>query len=371
MITNKDIKSIILQLKNLEIIDWMWIFEIFRNKIKKIFKSKYIILTNNWTSALYLAYKALWIKEWDEVITWTYTYHSTNSTLLHFTNNIKFCDIDKNLTISLKDIKKYISNNTKLLVIPHTYGLSPNMEEIINLKNKFKNLKIIEDCSQAHLWRYNNKLLGTFWDIWIFSMQAWKLLPAWEWWFIITNNEKLYENILINSDSWKTLYNLLPKNSQYRDFIDTWLWLKFRPNSLWIALANSQIDNLPIKIKNRQYFMKLIKKELNKYNFIEFPEIKNHYNSWYALVWIYNSNYNIKNLLQECYKIWINEIYTPLNNKPNHLLKIFNSNIKLKKSEYVYNNLLYFKLFDDKKYENIIINYIKKFKKILDYKKIC
>lgn len=367
MITQNDIKNIIKQLNELDLTNWLWIFKTFRENIKKIFNSKYVVLTNNWTAWLYLAYKSIWLKEDDEVITWTYTYHATNSTLLNFTKNIKFCDIDENLTISIKEINKVISDNTKLLIIPHTWWLSPNMNEITKLKEKYKNLIIIEDCSQAHFWKYNEKYLWTFWDIWVFSMQWWKLLTAWEWWFIITNNKDFYEKMIINSDSWKTIENLLEKDSKYLEFSETWLWLKFRPNPLWIALANSQLETIEEKIKTRRYFAEIIKKELKNYE-IFYPEIEKHYNSFYWLIWVYNSkNPNFINLIQKIESALIKEIYNPKNNKPNHLLKIFEflEKKEFSNTEKVYNNLLYFKLYDDIKYEKEIISYINKFKKIL------
>lgn len=373
MINNNDIKSLIIQLNNIEIIDWMWVFKNFRDKIKNIFSTKYVVLTNNWTSALYLSYKSIWLKKWDEVITCTYTYHSTNTTLLNFTNNIIFCDIDENITIDINQIKSKISDKTKLLIIPYTWWLSPNMNTISDLKNIYKNLTIIEDCSQAHFWKYDNKLLWTFWDIWVFSMQWWKLLPAWEWWFAITNNKYLYETMLVNSDSWKTLDNLLDKDSPYRDYIDTWLWMKFRPNPFWIALANSKLESIKDKINTRIAFSDLVKNELKDIKSLNFIHIENHFNSSYALIAIYkNEIIKIDELLEIFHKNWITDIYRPKNNKPNHLLKIF-ENIKnqdLSHSEYIYNNLLYFKLYDSIDYKNKVTWYINIFKEIINYYKI-
>lgn len=369
MINKNDIKNLILQLNNIEITDWWWIFEVFRKNIQSIFKSKYVVLTNNWTSALYLAYKAIWLSKDDEVITWTYTYHSTNSTLLHFTKKIIFCDIDENITISIKQIKEKISQKTKLLIIPYTWWLSPNMNEIIKLKEKYKNLKIIEDCSQAHFWKYNNKYLWTFWDIWVFSMQWGKLLPAWEWWFAITNDKYFYETMLVNSDSWKTLENLLHKDSLYKKYIETWLWFfKFRPNPLWIALANSKLENIKEKQQVRNYFMKLIKDSLRDINSIKFIDIKNYINPWYAIIWIYENNEVPLNIIiKKIQNSNIYEIYNPKNNKPNHLLEVFSSykDLNLKYSEFIYSNILVFKLYDEIEYKDKIIEYINKFKIII------
>lgn len=372
ILTEKDIKSVVKQLSNLNLTDWMGIFSDFRIKLKNIFKIKNIVLTNNWTASLYLAYKAIWLKENDEVITWVYTHHSTNSTLLNFTKNIIFCDYNENITISLNEIKNKISNNTKLLVIPHTWWLATNMYEIIDLKKKYKNLFIIEDCSQAHFAKYDWKYLWTFWDIGVFSMQWWKLLTSWEWWFAITNNDELYEKMIINSDSWNSINNLLKSNSIYKKYSDTWLWLiKFRPNPIWIAFANSQLDTVFTKIKIRNTFSKFIKKELSDIEFIKFPKIEKLEQSYYELVWLYkkelNDNVSISEFIKKLQINNIFEIYHPQNNKPNNYTQLFINllwKVSYKYSEEIYSNLLIFKISDNiNDFEKTII-YIKKLKKI-------
>jgi perosamine synthetase len=370
IITKKDIEAILYQLKNIEHSDWKGIFENFKDKVKNIFWSKYVILTNNWTSALYLAYKAVWLKAWDEVLSWNYVFHSTNSTILNFTKNIKLCDYDNDITINFEEIEKQISSKTKLLIIPYTWWLSPNIEKIIKLKEKYESLFIIEDCSQAHFAKYNWKYLWTFWDIGVFSMQGGKILTSWEWGFAITNHKELYEKMLINSDSWNNIDILLEETSKYKKYVDTWLWLlKFRPNPIWIAFVNSQIDNIFEKIKIRKYFAEFIKNEIKNIKFICFPEIKNLEQSYYALVWIYekekNNNIEINDFLELLRKNNIFEIYNPKNNKPNHLLPLFKENIWeicLENSEKIYKNLLSFKISDDINDISIIKNYIKNFK---------
>lgn len=371
LIKEKDIKSIISQLNNLNLTDGMWVFHDFREKLKNIFWIKNVVLTNNWTSALYLAYKSVWLNKDDEVITWVYTYHSTNSTILNFTKNIIFCDYDNNISICIKDIENKISNKTKLLVIPHTWWLCTDMNKIIELKNKYKKLFIIEDCSQAHFAKYYWRYLWTFWDIWVFSMQWWKLLTSWEWWFAITNSDELYEKMVLNSDSWKTIENLL-KNDKYKEYIDTWLGLmKFRPNPIWIAFANSQLDNIFSKLKVREYISNMIKKETENIKFIKFPEIEKLEQSYYELVSIYDKNLNnnieIEDFLNILRNNNISEIYNPKNNKPNHLCKLFKDilwKISFKNSEFIYSNLLIFKISDNTKDIKEIVKYIKKFKHI-------
>lgn len=374
IISEKDLKSIYIQLKDwINIFDWGWIYEIFRNKISNFFSKDYVILTNNGTSALFLAYNSIWLKEWDEVISFTYTHHSTNSLLLKIWVNLILCDSDKYWVISLDEIKKRINKNTKLLVLPYTWWYCPDIDEILKLKSKY-NFFIVEDCSQAHFWQYKWKYLWTFWDIWVFSMQWWKLLSAGEWWFIITSNKDLFENMLINSDSWLWIKNQLNSDLDYMKYFETWLGYKFRPNPIWIAFANSQLDNILEKIDNRRYFAKYIIESLKNTNCFIFPEIDyNIFNpSWYWLIWIYNEDFlkiDLKSFLNECHMNWIIEIYNPIQNKPNHLLHLFQENIwfiNLKNSEFIYKNAVFFPISWDMRDEEKIKYYIQKIKIIIN-----
>ena len=50
----------------------------------------------------------------------------------------------------------------------HLYGHPANMTKIIEIADKY-DLKIIEDCAQAHLAEWKNQLVGTFGDVGSFS----------------------------------------------------------------------------------------------------------------------------------------------------------------------------------------------------------
>lgn len=71
------------------------------------------------------------------------------------------------------------------------WGVPCDMKEIMKFCKK-NNLKLIEDCSHAHLTKYNNKLLGTYGDVSCFSVGAKKVLSGGEGGFLITNDPEIY-----------------------------------------------------------------------------------------------------------------------------------------------------------------------------------
>ncbi len=81
---------------------------------------------------------------------------------------------NKNYNSNLEEIKKKITKKTSAVVISHIGG---EPADIIPIKNylKKKNIKLIEDCSQSHGAKVNNKRVGSFGDISFFSTMSSKL----------------------------------------------------------------------------------------------------------------------------------------------------------------------------------------------------
>jgi dTDP-4-amino-4,6-dideoxygalactose transaminase len=74
-------------------------------------------------------------------------------------------------------IEEAITPKTKAILLVHLYGKCCDMNKILPIAKKH-NLKIIEDCAQAHNARYKGKLAGTFGDAAGFSFYPTKNLGA-------------------------------------------------------------------------------------------------------------------------------------------------------------------------------------------------
>ena len=100
-----------------------------------------------------------------------------------------------------KLLEKHITKRTKAILPVHFLGLPANMEIIMKIAKKY-NLKVIEDCAEAHGAKFKNKLVGSFGDIGCYSFYSNKLITTGEGGMLVTNNKKYYENLYI----WKILY---------------------------------------------------------------------------------------------------------------------------------------------------------------------
>ena len=141
----------------------------FEKKFSKFVGSKFCVSVANGTDALEIAINSLNLKRGSEIIVPNNTWISTAEAVISNGHKVIFCDVNlDDYSICLEDLKKKINKKTKAIVAVHLYG---NPADMVKIKKiiKNKNIKIIEDCAQAHGTKIKNKHVGTFGDIGTFS----------------------------------------------------------------------------------------------------------------------------------------------------------------------------------------------------------
>ena len=115
----------------------------------KITKAKYGVLAPNGTLALYLALKAIGIKEGDEVLVPDFTFIASATSVEMAGGKPVFVDVNRrNFQIDLSGAERLITTKTKAVMPVHIYGTVVQMDAVSAFAKKHK-LKIIEDAAQA------------------------------------------------------------------------------------------------------------------------------------------------------------------------------------------------------------------------------
>jgi len=157
--------------------------------------SKYCVGLNSGLDALILAFRALEIKEGDEVVVPANTYIA--SVLGVTENGAKpvFVEPDEYYNLDADKIEEKITEYTKAILVVHLYGQAASMERIRAIADKY-NLYLIEDCAQSHGAKHKGKTTGTWGDIGCFSFYPTKNLGAFgDAGAIVTDNNEVYERI--------------------------------------------------------------------------------------------------------------------------------------------------------------------------------
>jgi dTDP-4-amino-4,6-dideoxygalactose transaminase len=166
--------------------------ELFEKEFAKVLGVQHCISCANGTDSLYIAMKALGLKDGDEVIVPAHSWISSSETVTQAGGIPIFCDTNsKSFTIDVKKIKEKISKKTVGIIPVHLYGQPADMDEVMAISKAYK-LWVLEDCAQSHLSKYKNFLTGTFGHAASFSFYPGKNLGAMgDAGAIITNNDEL------------------------------------------------------------------------------------------------------------------------------------------------------------------------------------
>ncbi|EAH8848318.1 DegT/DnrJ/EryC1/StrS family aminotransferase [Campylobacter lari] len=183
----------------------------FETNFAKYCGVKHCIGVANGLDALRIIIKAYEFSKDDEIIVPANTYIAS---ILAITDNLcKPVLIEPDINtynINAKSIKEKITNKTKAIMVVHLYGQVCDMEPIYALAKKY-NLKIIEDCAQAHGAHFKGKKVGSLGDAAGFSFYPGKNLGALgDAGCITTNDDLLASKIraLANYGSHKKYENL-------------------------------------------------------------------------------------------------------------------------------------------------------------------
>ena len=170
--------------------------KVFEETFANFCNTKYCVGVGNGLDALMLALKALDIGSGDEVIVPSNTYIATALAVTYVGAKPVFVEpklttfnIDPNL------IEAAITEKTKAIMPVHLYGQPCEMDSILSIARKH-NLKVIEDCAQAHGATYKGKKVGSFGDVAGFSFYPGKNLGALgDAGAVVTNDKALAEKV--------------------------------------------------------------------------------------------------------------------------------------------------------------------------------
>lgn len=134
----------------------------FEEEYSQYCQTRYCAGVANGLDAITISLNALKLEPGSEVIVPSNTYIATILGILHngFVPVLVEPDI-RTYNIDPLKIEENISSTTRAILVVHLYGKVCDMENIGLLASKY-NLKIIEDCAQAHGAKFKGQIAGSF-----------------------------------------------------------------------------------------------------------------------------------------------------------------------------------------------------------------
>ncbi|WP_370236538.1 DegT/DnrJ/EryC1/StrS family aminotransferase, partial [Brevundimonas sp.] len=164
----------------------------------------------NGTVALDVALKALGIGPGDEVITTPRTFLASASCIVTAGAVPVFADVDPDSqNITADTIRAVMTARTRAVICVHLGGMPCDMDPIMALAEKH-DLKVIEDCAQAHGARYRGRSIGSIGHIGAWSFCQDKIMTTGgEGGMVTTDDPALWDVMWSYKDhgkSWQAVY---------------------------------------------------------------------------------------------------------------------------------------------------------------------
>jgi len=243
---------------------------------KDYYECNYSVSVNSATSGLYMAIGALEIGYGDEVIVSPYTMSACALAPMIYGAIPVFADVDDMGSLDPKSIKKLVSSKTKAILVVHQFGIPAQMDEIMSIAKEY-NLKVIEDCAQAHGAKYKDKYIGTIGDIGVFSLNVNKTIQSGEGGVCVTNDEDLHYRLALIRNHGEAVVG----PAGY-DNITNIAGFNYRMTELQAAVSRVQLSKLDHLNEERLKLVKYLNDGLNQFDFLVTPKgrencINTHY----------------------------------------------------------------------------------------------
>jgi perosamine synthetase len=159
------------------------------------FQSKYAVSFTNGTATMHAALAAAGVGPGHEVIVPPLTMASTAFCVLHAGAVPVFADVDPaTWTLDPRSVKERISTRTKAIIPVALYGLTADMDPLMELARQH-GLFVLEDDAECFLGYYKNRIAGSIAHASSFSFQSSKHISCGEGGMITTDNENLATEI--------------------------------------------------------------------------------------------------------------------------------------------------------------------------------
>jgi perosamine synthetase len=174
----------------------------FEQKIADYVGAKHATAVPSGMVAIYLSLLSVGVGKGDKVAVPNYTMIATINAVKWTGAEPIICDVDsETMCIDIDSIES--REDLKAIIHVSINGRSGNINNVVNYCNKYK-IALIEDSAQAMGSKFENKFLGTFGDLGIYSLTPHKIITTGQGGIIVTNDTKLYEKVESLKDFCRT-----------------------------------------------------------------------------------------------------------------------------------------------------------------------
>lgn len=247
----------------------------FETEIAALLNVKAAAALSSGTAAIHMALKAAGVGKGDIVFCQSLTFAATCNPIIYQDAIPVFIDSDyETWNMDPKALEEAFKKypNVKAVIVVHLYGLSADLDKIINIC-KEHNVVLIEDAAESLGTTYKGKYTGTFGDYGIFSFNGNKIITTSGGGMIVSNNEERIQKVRF----WSTQARDKARHYQHSE-----LGYNYRMSNIVAGIGRGQLKVLSQRVEKKRYIFNYYKKELGNLSGVSFMPINdwNEPNCW-------------------------------------------------------------------------------------------
>lgn len=219
----------------------------------------------NGTVALELALYVLGIGPGDEVIVPSRTFIASASCVVMRGAIPVVADVDsESQNITAGGIRNLITRKTKAVVAVHLAGWPCDMDPLMQLAEQH-DIRIIEDCAQAHGATYKGRPVGSFGDVAAFSFCQDKIMTTGgEGGMLVTDEKALWEKAWAFKDHGKNFSAVSRRRAGVFRWVHDSFGTNWRLTETQSAIGRLQLKKLPGWVERRREHASMLARSFSK-----------------------------------------------------------------------------------------------------------
>ena len=227
------------------------------------------------TSAIHMALKAAGVGEGDIVFCQSLTFAASANPIIYQSAIPVFIDSDyETWNMCPKALEQAFEKypNVKAVIVVHIYGLSADMDRIIELC-KEHGAVLIEDAAESLGTLYKGKHTGTLGDYGVYSFNGNKIITTSGGGMLVSNNEERIKKVRF----WSTQSRDPARHYQHSE-----LGYNYRMSNIVAGIGRGQLKVLDERIQKKKYIFEYYKRELGQLDGVKMMPVNewNEPNYW-------------------------------------------------------------------------------------------
>jgi len=214
---------------------------------------------NTGTAAIHMALKLAGVSDGDIVFCQALTFSASANPIIYQNAIPVFIDSDYEtwnmnpicLEVAFEKYKK-IGKMPKAVIVVHLYGLSADMDKIVELCKQY-NVTLIEDAAESLGTLYKGKYTGTIGTYGVFSFNGNKIITTSGGGMIVSEKEESIDKVRF----WATQSRDLARHYQHSE-----LGFNYRLSNVLAGIGRGQLKILNQRIEKKKYIFEFYQREL-------------------------------------------------------------------------------------------------------------